>query len=348
MTASEPFWRAPRRLRRLLEDGELTPTQYALLHYVGEAGGDRERFATSQGFLAELLRVDKKTIQRGFKRLRELRLIDHDLAAGKSVFHIWLGPEALVAEANPEANLGHPSDTTSDTPRTLGAPPMSEVTSDTPPPEKTRKAAPAKGSRRRPTSDTSRAGAETETETETETKSKSPDVGEDTERRAREVGGGDGDVFAATANQGGEQALSEQSLIEVCQSSYGRSPEEAFEGCVKGFELSEKLRARAWLLFAQIPDALLMCSHRMRGTPKLFSAYVEEALGNGGQPLGPDESAIFEANEPSDEQKALYGLAPSNGSVVVAEPEEPEPQGDPDGWCAQKLREMRQQKAAQA
>ena len=197
MTASEPFWRAPRRLRCLLENGDLTLTQYALLHYVGEAGGDRERFATSQGFLAELFDVSAKTIQRGLKKLRDLRLIEHDLVSGKSVFHIWLGPEALVVEANPEANLGHPSDTTSDTPRTQEAPPMSEVTSDTPPPPKTRKPAPAKGQSRDVTSDSSRAGAETETETETKTKP--PDVGGNKERRAREDGAADVDTAHQTS-----------------------------------------------------------------------------------------------------------------------------------------------------
>jgi hypothetical protein len=176
VSAAEGFWRAPRRLADLLEAGALTPTQYALLNYVGQRDGDRRAVVTTQDTLAALLRVDKKTIARALDRLATLGLLEDDRVAGRVTFRVWLGQAAIVVEGptsdTPRTHLGH----TSDTPRTFNPPPMSEVTSDTPSDTASApsgpNAAPVNASSGDATSDTSsdsRARAETETETETET-----------------------------------------------------------------------------------------------------------------------------------------------------------------------------------
>jgi DNA-binding transcriptional ArsR family regulator len=151
---AEPFFPAPRRLRRLLEDGETTPTGFALLMYVSLAGADREDGClTSYQALAELFGVSSKTVSRSLARLRESGVIKFDLRAGqRRPFRIRL----IERPRTP--------------PRTLGGGSMSEVvsevTSDTTPPQVSLDLRSGAASTSDTTSDTSRERAETETEKE--------------------------------------------------------------------------------------------------------------------------------------------------------------------------------------
>jgi DNA-binding transcriptional ArsR family regulator len=93
------WWQAPRRLRLLLEDREITPMGFALLHYVGSANGDREGCVATKESLAALLDVSKRTIERVLPRLRELGLVTYEMKQGqRDPFRLRLGPAALVAQ----------------------------------------------------------------------------------------------------------------------------------------------------------------------------------------------------------------------------------------------------------
>lgn len=95
--SAEPFWMAPRRLRRLLEDGELTTTEYALLHYLAEAGADREEgFSTTRALLETLLDVSRSTVLRATRKLRDLGLIELDVRERQhGAFRVLLGPSLV-------------------------------------------------------------------------------------------------------------------------------------------------------------------------------------------------------------------------------------------------------------
>jgi hypothetical protein len=151
--ARESFWRAPRRLARLLEERRLTPSAFTLLVYVGTACDDRqEGLFTTQNALRELLGVKTtRTIARALDQLASLGLATDTRRQGVENFHVRL-TGALVSEAVSEPVSAA----------------VSEVTSDTPPPPGTSKPRSHAGS----TLDslrTPRARArETETETETD------------------------------------------------------------------------------------------------------------------------------------------------------------------------------------
>ncbi len=84
ITSTEPFWRAPKRLRRLLEDGELTATELGILVYLAFSGADREPgFATTRTHLEAVLDISTSTIKRGLRKLRQLELIEVDVVAGQ-------------------------------------------------------------------------------------------------------------------------------------------------------------------------------------------------------------------------------------------------------------------------
>src|SRR5438105_4508006 len=89
----EPFWMAARRMRRLLEDGEVTATEFALLMYVGVADGEREGVTMTLGHLAGLLDCSPRTARRALAKLRDLGLVSSDLRQGqRSPFRLLLGP----------------------------------------------------------------------------------------------------------------------------------------------------------------------------------------------------------------------------------------------------------------
>jgi hypothetical protein len=95
----------------LLEDGDVPVTAWALLHYLAEAGGDREGVSTTYDDLARLLRVHERTVRRSLDRLRELELVCFEVGQGRrQPFRIALGERARVSSTAPPT-----SDTASDT-----------------------------------------------------------------------------------------------------------------------------------------------------------------------------------------------------------------------------------------
>lgn len=142
------FWQAPRWLPGLLEDGTLTPSEYAIVNYVAQVGADRPRGTRStRGELAGLFGVSEKTVSRALRTLADLELVEHDLSRGKRrPIRISLG-----------ARFGSRLRTS---PRSLETEVVSEVTSDTQTQGTAKDPTPQAGSRRSPTSDTSRARAD--------------------------------------------------------------------------------------------------------------------------------------------------------------------------------------------
>lgn len=176
---TDSFWRAPRRLRRMLEDGEITVTGYALVHYVGESHhGDDEGIVTTQDALAAIFGVSKKTISRTLARLVELRLVEHDLTAGRATFRTTLGPIARVKADAGTAPRTRPrtsdtaptSEATSEVMSEPESEPVSEVASDTPTQQQAREPAWLSGGAPDGTSDTPPT-AETDNKSETENES---------------------------------------------------------------------------------------------------------------------------------------------------------------------------------
>lgn len=131
--SSEPYWRAPRRLRELLEAGTLTPTEYGLVHYLAEAGADRsDGTAATYEQLVALFGVSPKTVARAFVKLAALELVSHDLRQGqRRPFRVRPG-EALMVRPRTLPQVSEVlSEVAAETRlRTLTPPPVSEVTSD--------------------------------------------------------------------------------------------------------------------------------------------------------------------------------------------------------------------------
>jgi hypothetical protein len=73
----------------MLEDGDIGPTAYGLLNYLGQAGADRqeEGFATTYDFLARLFDVSEKTITRHLECLRDLGELDYKVGRGQNL--VW-------------------------------------------------------------------------------------------------------------------------------------------------------------------------------------------------------------------------------------------------------------------
>src|SRR6266404_4514551 len=151
---------APRRLQTLLEDGEVTPTEFALLMYVGLADGEFDGIATTLDHLSALLSCSTKTISRALAKLGRLGLVVSDLRQGqRTPFRVRLGEPALASD---QAT----SDTTSDTdpPREV----RSAVRSDLGHAARADSRDPAPGAASRPNDfGPSRARVQTETDTET-------------------------------------------------------------------------------------------------------------------------------------------------------------------------------------
>jgi hypothetical protein len=94
----------------MLEDGEVTPTEYGIVHYLAEAGADRsDGTATTYEQLARLFHVTPKTVARALAKLAAGELLRYDLRQGqRRPFRVHGGPRL----------------------RTLPAPPVSEVVSE--------------------------------------------------------------------------------------------------------------------------------------------------------------------------------------------------------------------------
>jgi DNA-binding MarR family transcriptional regulator len=157
------FWKAPRALVQLLADRKLTPTAYAVLNVVGQAGADRPTgYTTTNRSLAALLAVNEKTIRRVLRSLRAGGFVEYDDHPGSERFTVRT-TDALAslsdsAPREPRTRLGHASDM----PRTFDGP----IASDNPSSSNAGKPASLSENRGDGTSDTlARARAETETET---------------------------------------------------------------------------------------------------------------------------------------------------------------------------------------
>jgi hypothetical protein len=153
----------------LLEDGKVTPTEYALIHYVGEAG-ERDGISTTPDMLAGLLGdVSKKTIHRALQHLAEQHLVENDLRQGqRTPFRVWLGSEGRVETATLDTTSDTTSDSTSDT--TSDTDPLRHVRSDfgRPPSQEMPQTASTNGLALVATSDSRARARKTETETESE------------------------------------------------------------------------------------------------------------------------------------------------------------------------------------
>ena len=140
------YWRAPRWLPELLERGEISVTEYALVNYAAQAGADRPQglHRHTLASLAGLLGVGTKTTSRSLHNLAAQRLLDHDLTQGmRRPIRLRLGPrlaEALRTEL-----------------QAVETEVVSEVTSDSEVRADERNAAPEAGSTPVSTSDSSRA-----------------------------------------------------------------------------------------------------------------------------------------------------------------------------------------------
>jgi DNA-binding MarR family transcriptional regulator len=132
VTAIESFWRAPRRLRLLLEDGAISPTAFAVLTYIGLSDGERDGLLTTKQALADLFEVSLSTIYRCLRQLEACELIEHDLASGqRRPFRLRLGPAALVDESADGAVENPDLGQTSVRPRSQQGGSVTEVTSVT-------------------------------------------------------------------------------------------------------------------------------------------------------------------------------------------------------------------------
>jgi DNA-binding transcriptional ArsR family regulator len=122
------FFQGQRRFARMLEDGDISPTAYGLLNYLGQAGADRqeEGFATSYDFLARLFDVSEKTITRHLERLRDLGEVDYKVGRGRRrPFRVRLTEQAIVPPLRTRLE-GAGSDAVSE----MVSEPVSEPTSD--------------------------------------------------------------------------------------------------------------------------------------------------------------------------------------------------------------------------
>jgi hypothetical protein len=73
------YWKAPKFLADLLDDGVLTRTDYVVLHYVAERGADFPGgLRTSQRELAVRLKYHRKVIAAALRRLRQLELLEYE------------------------------------------------------------------------------------------------------------------------------------------------------------------------------------------------------------------------------------------------------------------------------
>jgi hypothetical protein len=221
----------------MLEDGELTPSAFKLVTYLGVAGGDRDGVLTTVPALASLLGISTKTVQRALRTLEQLGLIDHNLRQGqRTPFRIHIGTAAVV-----DGSLRSPL-------RPSGRAPMTEVmsgvTSDSPALRDTdRPGIPS--DLRRPTSDTRARAPETETEKETSSPTAVPkDVAAGlsigTDERPDPV-----DAIAVLV---AEIADADENTVRTFRKHFrGRLPEAAFRAAIESLRDRRGVRGRSAL-----------------------------------------------------------------------------------------------------
>jgi DNA-binding transcriptional ArsR family regulator len=146
------YWRAPKALPRLVAEGELTWTGYALLHFIAESGADwPEGLVTSNGSLADATRLSDRTVRRRLRELREKHLVEYEDHERVATFTIHLGPRIQMLLRPP---LGSP-----ETPDVAAAPAATPLSSNQ------RKPASKEGKAATTAAATSRARAKTKTKT---------------------------------------------------------------------------------------------------------------------------------------------------------------------------------------
>ena len=95
------WWVQPRWISRALEDGELTPTEFTLITYLGGAGLDHYGVSATLGKLAAVVGVCPKTISRSLRTLKELDVVRYDLRQGqRTAFRIRPGPKLSSATSD--------------------------------------------------------------------------------------------------------------------------------------------------------------------------------------------------------------------------------------------------------
>ena len=160
------YWRAPRSLRLLLEDGELTGTAFGIGIYVALAGADREEGCLATlATLAALFGVAEKTVSRSLDRLREQGVTRDTRRQGRKHFRVYLAERATVAPSDSLKAANKPGRTLDTPPKSdpVSDPvsdPMSDLASDTPRSANGRDPAPEAASTSDSRSDTSRARAD--------------------------------------------------------------------------------------------------------------------------------------------------------------------------------------------
>ena len=178
------YWRCPRWLAEELEDGNLTPTEFALAAYLGARGADRFGVSVTNEALASTLNVNARTVSRLLASLREKQIFKFELKQGqRRPFRVTAGPrlrdEQLPENSQSEgARYEEKYEVGYEVPYEVGyevEPPVDEVGYEV---ELGRKPSPADGLPRVPNHafdevEVDVYETETETETENETNSKS-------------------------------------------------------------------------------------------------------------------------------------------------------------------------------
>jgi hypothetical protein len=95
------FWRAPRQLVLLVEDGDINIGDLGLLTLIALDGGERDGFhAVTWGALAATAGESERNVRRRLDRLRKLDLVQYEEPGhgGRKGFRIFLGAKAVVSE----------------------------------------------------------------------------------------------------------------------------------------------------------------------------------------------------------------------------------------------------------
>jgi hypothetical protein len=98
---SRGFWRAPRRLVLLVEDGKINIGDLGLLTLIALDGGERDGFHVVRwGALAATAGESERHMRRRLERLRKLDLVQYDEPGhgGRKGFRIFLGANAVLSE----------------------------------------------------------------------------------------------------------------------------------------------------------------------------------------------------------------------------------------------------------
>jgi hypothetical protein len=109
---SRGFWRAPRHLVLLVEDGAINIGDLGLLTLIALDGGERDGFhVATWGALAATAGESEKNVSRRLQRLRGLELVDYDEPGrgGRNGFRVFLGPRAAVSQEEADLRSAHRS-----------------------------------------------------------------------------------------------------------------------------------------------------------------------------------------------------------------------------------------------